>query len=187
MNEREYEFTLVLDSRDYDAAEKAIADAGCTDALVGLRYGCIFVDFCRTAPSLLEAILAAMTELSRVNLCVRRVDSCGVVSQAEIASRIGRSRQLVSQYVQGSRGPGNFPPPVCHIDDDHAPLWNWCEVAQWLFDNQLTKREILDDALVTDVINNILDFEYQKVHQRSLFEQIKNRVTSLNCDCAPVI
>jgi hypothetical protein len=185
MKTRECEFTLIVDNPgDYASAEKAILDAGCDDVLMGVRYGCIFIDFSRESDSLMNAIFNAMAEVSQAGLCIRRVDSCNLLTQSEIAARIGRTRQLINQYVQGTRGPGNFPPPVCHIQDDQAPLWNWCEVAQWLFKNQMIAEESLNDAFVTDLINNSLDLKRQRNAAPELSKEIGNRVDLLDCGCS---
>ena len=186
MNKREYEFTLLLDlPEDYESAEKSLFESGCDDALVGVRYGCIFVDFCRAGDTLADAIFSGMEDISKAGLCVRRVDSCEFVSQSEIASRIKYSRQAVSLYVKGERGPGNFPPPICHIDDDHAPLWNWCEVAQWFHANQVIDHSVLIDAMIVDLINNFLDIRRQQLLEPDLSRDISDRLGKFNCGCRP--
>jgi hypothetical protein len=53
-----------------------------------------------------------------------------LVNTTEIADRIGRTRQTVRQYVDGLRGPGQFPAPL------GAPggvrVWDWGSVNEWL-------------------------------------------------------
>ena len=76
MSTRDYEFTLLLDyPGDYEAAENAIFEAGCDDALMGLRHGCIVLDFCREAESLLDAIATAMSDVGKARLCVGCAES----------------------------------------------------------------------------------------------------------------
>jgi hypothetical protein len=184
MNKQEFDFTLLADySGDYEAVEKAVIEAGCDDAVMGLSHGCIILDFSREAETLIDAIFSAMNDVAKAGLCVRRVDSCGLVTQADIASRIGRTRQLVNQYIQGTRGPGGFPPPDCYLDDDHAPLWSWCEVARWLFENQLIEREKLQEALILDIINNSLDLRRHQSKERELTQQVSKSLEAWRCGC----
>ena len=60
---------------------------------------------------------------------VERVEPEEHVSQSEMAARLGRSRQSVSQLVSGARGPGGFPPPA--FQSGHVALWRWSEVSEW--------------------------------------------------------
>ena len=187
MTSKEFEFTLLIDLPfDYDAAERALFDAGCDDAIVGVRYGCLFVDFARIAESLPVAVFAAMEEVAKVGLCVRRIDSCELVNQAEIASRIGYSRQAFAPYVKGDRGPGNFPPPICHIDDDRAPLWKWCEVAQWLYSNQMISQQSLQEAFFLDLMNGMLDIKRQSSRDPDLAKSIGEYVDKFDCGCSSI-
>jgi hypothetical protein len=66
----------------------------------------------------------------------------------------------VNQYISGARGPGGFPGPVCNITDG-VPLWAWCEVAFWLFENNLIREDVLREAQDLTVINNVLELERQ--------------------------
>jgi hypothetical protein len=63
--------------------------------------------------------------------------------------------------MNGVRGPGGFPPPACHITDS-APLWYWCEVAYWLWTNDLISQDVLQEAQEVAIVNSILDLEYQQ-------------------------
>ena len=110
-----------------------------------------------------EAILGAIRNVQEANIGARvlRVDSCNLVTQAEIARKIGRSRQLVSQYIAGVRGPGGFPAPACNITDG-APLWYWCEVAHWLWQNDMVKEDVARAARDTAAINSTLVLDYYR-------------------------
>ena len=175
----EFEFTLLVDlPEEYEVAENALYEAGCGDALVGVRYGCIFINFNREAVSLLDAIVGAMKQVADAKLCVRRVDHCGLVTQAEIAKRINYSRQAIAYYIKGERGPGGFPPPACYIDDEQAPLWNWCEVAQWMKDNQLIDDKKLEEALVIDMINERLESRRHQALNPELVKRIDKQVAT---------
>jgi hypothetical protein len=73
--------------------------------------------------------------------------------------------------MTGHRGPGRFPPPACGLADD-APLWYWCEVAYWLFQNNMLREDDLHDAQEVDVINRVLDLEQQKKDLPELTREI---------------
>lgn len=171
----EHEFVLVLDgvSEIGPHVMNALFDAGCDDATPSIRFGRGYLTFAREAPSLREAILGAIRDVKRANIgaSVLYVDNCNLVSQADIARRIGRTRQMVGQYVSGSRGPRNFPPPVCDIADGH-PLWQWCEVSYWLYQNGIVDENVLEESRTIAVINSTLDFLHQRAFDSSLADEI---------------
>lgn len=172
---REYDFTLVLTGIDSVSDEQvaALYDAGCDDATVSIRSGRVYITFSRTASSLKDAILSAVADVAsaKIGAEVLRVDSCNLVTQAEIARRSGRSRQIISQYILGNRGPGNFPPPACNICDD-APLWYWCEVSHWLWQNNMIKEDVVREAEQLDMINSVLEWKHQRKLQPDLAEEV---------------
>lgn len=162
--EREHDFVLVLTgvTELTPEVENALFEAGCDDATISLRSGRVSLTFSRSAGSLKDAILSAIQNVrkSGIGADVLRVDECNLVTQAEIARRIGRSRQLVHQYITGTRGPGGFPPPACHITEA-APLWYWCEVAYWLWQNDMVAEDVVREAQVVDIINTVLEWQQQ--------------------------
>jgi hypothetical protein len=180
---QEHDFTLLLDGANTVTREieDAIFNAGCDDATIGLRFGRLFLTFSRTAPSLREAIVSAILAINGCgkDLRVLRVDACNLVTQADIARKIGRSRQLVHQYMNGVRGPGGFPPPACDITDN-APLWNWCEVAYWLWTNDLISQDVLQEAQEVAIVNSILDLEYQRQIAPELTKKIMKSLHHCN-------
>ncbi len=163
--ELEFEFTLLLDGIDKISphVEDALFAAGCDDATISLRFGRIYLTFSRASASLKDAIISAIRDVrkSGIGATVLRVDQCDLITQSEIARRIHRSRQLVNQYILGTRGPGGFPAPACNITD-RAPLWYWYEVAFWLWENNIIKEDDLRDAQNLTVINRVLELEYQR-------------------------
>ena len=161
--ESEHDFALILDGVTdlTPAMEDALFEAGCDDATICVRAGRVFLTFSRSAASMKEAILGAIRNVLDANIGVRilRVDSCDLVAQSEIARKIGRTRQLVSQYIAGTRGPGGFPAPACHITDG-PPLWYWCEVASWLWQHDMVKEEVAREAREMAAINSALKVNY---------------------------
>ncbi len=179
--ECEHDFTLVLTGITdlSDEVVNALVAAGCDDGTISMRSGRPFITFSRTARSLKDAILGAVDNVRKagVGADVLRVDYCNLVTQSDIARKIGRSRQLVHQYTLGLRGPGGFPPPVCEIAD-HQFLWYWCEVAYWLWENNMVKEDVLRDAQEVDVINSVLELEHQRRIQPQLTAEVVKSVVS---------
>jgi hypothetical protein len=172
---REYDFTLVLAGIDSvsDVEVNALFVAGCDDATVSVRSGRVYMTFSRTSPSLKDAILSAIADVSSASIGaeVLRIDSCNLVTQAEIARRSGRSRQVINQYILGTRGPGGFPPPACNICDE-APLWYWCEVSYWLWENNMVKEDVVREAEQIDMINSVLELRHQRKNRPLLADEI---------------
>jgi hypothetical protein len=164
-SEHEYDFDLILTGvAELDQEqEDALFEAGCDDATIGVQSGRVSLSFSRVAPSLREAILSAIRDVRKANIGaqVLRVDDCNLVTQSEIARRIGRSRQLVHQYVTGARGPGGFPASTCEITEGIS-LWQWREVADWLWRNGMLREEHLRDSRDVSAINSVLDFIYHQ-------------------------
>ena len=182
--ECEYDFTLVLMGISDLSQEvvDALYEAGCDDGTLSMRSGRPYITFSRSAPSIKDAILSAIGNVrnAEIGADVLRVDYCNLVTQADIARKIGRSRQLVHQYMIGQRGPGGFPPPACGITDK-IPLWYWCEVAYWLYDNNIVREEVLRDAQEVETINNVLELQRQKKENPGLTQAIIESVSPHIC------
>lgn len=177
----EHEFTLILGGVEDLTREvvDALSEAGCDDGLVGRQFGRVHITFAREAPSLKDAILSAIRDVRRAGIGARvlRVDTCDLVTQSDIGRKIGRSRQLVRQYITGQRGPGHFPPPACNLTEG-KPLWNWCEVAAWLHENDLLREEELHDAQHVATINGVLEAQHQKHLDPQLTEELLGLLAS---------
>ena len=95
--EREHDFALVLSGMTELTPEvqDALFEAGCDDATISVRAGRVYLTFSRNSRSLKDAILTAIQDVknARVGADVLRVDVCNLVTQADIARKIGRSRQ----------------------------------------------------------------------------------------------
>jgi hypothetical protein len=179
--ETEHDFVLVLSgiSTLTSDVEDALFEAGCDDATLSVRSGRVYLTFSRLGASIKDAILTAIQNVRDANIGadVLRVDYCNLVTQADIARRLGRSRQLVHQYINGSRGPGGFPAPVCEICDG-STLWSWCEVAGWLWENDMIKEDVLRESEEVEVINSVLEMEHQRKTRPQLTEEVVKAVQS---------
>ncbi len=183
---KEHDFTLVLSgiTELTPEVQDALFEAGCDDATLSMRCGRPFLTFSRTAPTLKDALFSAISDVKKANIGaeVLRIDCCNLVTQSEIAHKIGRTRQLVHQYVTSERGPGSFPPPACNVSDDaDAPLWYWCEVAHWLYQNNMITEEALRDARALSLINDVLELNYQKKIEPKLTKEVLEYIGS-HCD-----
>jgi predicted DNA-binding transcriptional regulator AlpA len=126
----EHQFELTISGALDDGRLDALVDAGCDDATFSTKGDLIFADFTRDAPTMLDAVVSAITAVDTVpGLEVLHVDPDELVWASEIAERTGRSRQSVDQLIKGQRGPGHFPAPASHATRN--PLWRWSEVETW--------------------------------------------------------
>ena len=93
-----HHFTLIVDSPDLqdDTLIDAVFEAGCDDAAISRTDGVQYVDFDREAASLDQAILSAVTDLKRIDgVALVRIADAGLVSMADVAGPIGRTREGV--------------------------------------------------------------------------------------------
>jgi len=126
----DHSFTLILDG-DVEAHLDALFEAGCDDATFGYVDGVPYGDFHRVAPTLVDAIASAISAVESVHgLRVARIEPDDLVTAAEIAERLGRTRESVRLLIAGKRGAGTFPPPVSHLRMRNR-LWRWSDVAAW--------------------------------------------------------
>lgn len=127
-----YEFDLVLGGLDLDRDAQLLDafDRRVADFTFASNGGVVRAAVERRAGSFAEAIRTAIQDAESIpGVTVLRVEPDAHVSQTEIASRLGRSRQSVSQLVSGARGPGGFPEPA--VRSGHVMLWRWTDVAEW--------------------------------------------------------
>ena len=128
-----FHFTLIVEGPDLqdEARIDALCEAGCDDAAVGRSDGIQFVDFDREAGSIGHAILSAVDDLETLEgVEVVRIADAGLASLADIAARLGRTRESVRLLVSGARGPGGFPKPVTDPRSRYR-LWRWSDVERW--------------------------------------------------------
>jgi hypothetical protein len=134
MAKQEYEFTLILCGVRELTHEvlDSLYEAGCDDALIGMRDGVAYAEFCREAESFQQALLSGIrdVEAAGAGARVEHVEPDELVTMSEIARRLGMTREGVRKRVAGLRGPGNFPPPAGSLTQ-RSPLWHWADVLRW--------------------------------------------------------
>lgn len=127
-------FTLILSGPDPTAPENLdrLFEAGCDDALFGVRDGVYFAEFEREAPNYADALKSAISAIEGAvpGLLVSRVEPEELVTAAEIAERTHRSRESIRLLFTGARGRTQFPSPVAWLSD-RTRLWNWHEVCAY--------------------------------------------------------
>lgn len=126
----EHGFTLILDGPVDDHMDE-LFEAGCDDATLGSVAGIAHADFDREADTFAAAVVSAIHDITSVQgLRVVRVEPDDLVTAADIAQRLGRTRESVRLLITGQRGRGSFPAPIAHSQRRNR-LWRWNEVAAW--------------------------------------------------------
>jgi len=62
---------------------------------------------------------------------VEHIEPDYLVSLSEIAARAEVSKASISLYAKGERAEG-FPAPIARVTTE-SPLWDWFEVARWMY------------------------------------------------------
>jgi hypothetical protein len=60
-------------------------------------------------------------------------------------------------------------------------MWYWCEVAHWLYQNNLVKEEVLREAVEVDLVNNVLELTRQKAANPDLMEEVVRSLSPQIC------
>jgi hypothetical protein len=128
-----YDFELVLSRPVFEHELDALFERTRGDVTVGFVRGasevtgpgharCVW-----DAPSLAAAMVEVVCHLeaSSPGLMALRAEADPLLAMREIAERVGRTIESVRLSINGTRGPGSFPPPESHR------LWRWSAVAQW--------------------------------------------------------
>lgn len=165
-------FTLVLDRRPNDDELEQLLDTGCDDAIFGVERGLPIAQFDREAPAMADAIASAVREVESAGLRVLRVLDEDLLTLADIADRIGRSRESVRRYATGERGGGGFPPPV-NPGRDGTMFYRWSKVAPWLREQLGIDAPESDPALVVaDLLLQVREHSGRVVHMSALRDQL---------------
>jgi len=154
-----FEFSLVVSNIAAmdDAFEDRLHEAGCDDALLSIIKGSVVLDFTRNAKNFVHAVASAVRDVQKTGAEILRIEPDPYVTISDIADRACLSKQIISLYALGKRGPGDFPPPVVRVNTE-SPLWDWLIVSRWLFRNRkLDDRKTVVYAALTREFNSILE------------------------------
>jgi addiction module HigA family antidote len=154
-------FQFILNLKNIDQStphlEDRLYDANCDDALIHFRNGAVYLDFDREAASLEEAIISAMKDVKSafMDAEISSVSPSDLVTEAEIAKRLNKTRQTVSLWIKGERRK-SFPQPIMRLTEKSL-LWSWSEVTNWLHENGIIKDiKLVESARLIANINAVL-------------------------------
>lgn len=142
------EFTLrIRGITDLNQAEEELFEAGFDDSGLSSELhgdgGTLEIE--RDGDPL-TVIRDAIAAAEGAGYAVVGIETPALVTSAEIAERVGRTRASISQLVAGIRGRGGFPDPI--NPGARHQLWVWPEVAEWFgvpYDD--ADRAIVSEAL----------------------------------------
>ena len=163
---KKFEFSIIASGLDPEADDFAdrFYDAGCDDATISFQKGHIILDFRREDRSIEDAICSAVECAQKAGAQVDRIEPDPLVSLADIAARAALTRAAVTQYAKGQRGE-SFPAPVARITSETS-LYDWTEVATWLFQNKRLSREQVIAAEAVKVANEAIAARDPKLRDR---------------------
>jgi transcriptional regulator with XRE-family HTH domain len=148
-----FEFTVIasgLDPHSDDFEDRFFA-AGCDDATLSFQKGAIILEFARTASSFANAVVSALENVLQAGAKPVHVEPDYLVSLSDIAARAGLSRSAISLYAKGERGK-DFPAPIARVTTE-SPLWDWVEVADWMYREDKLPIDSVIEAKVVRAAN----------------------------------
>jgi predicted DNA-binding transcriptional regulator AlpA len=183
MTMKTFEFSIVASGLDPEAEDFAdqFFNAGADDATLSFQKGHIILDFGREAESIDAAIVSAVKCVTAAGARVDRIEPDPLVSLADIAARTGMSRAAMTQYSKGQRGK-DFPAPVARVTSD-SPLWDWANVARWLFRNGKISRDAAIEAEIVRAANAAIASREPRLRE-SLQKSLKSYEKSLQNEAA---
>lgn len=146
-----YEFTIIASGLhpEMEDFEDRFFEAGCDDATLAFQKGVIILEFSREGVSFSQAVSSAYENVQQAGAAVERIEPDHLVSLSDIAERSGLTRQATSLYSNAARGHG-FPKPVARVTSK-VPLWDWYEVAEWLFEREkIDKGSVIEARIIRE-------------------------------------
>jgi len=182
MNSEKYNFALVLNGikeNDNDYDDK-LYGSGCDDAVISYWNQLVYVDFCREAPSLKDAIFSAINDVknSGVNAQIERIEDTTVLNQSQLGEKLKKSRQAINQMVSNKSSSDPFPSPL-NEREKGAKVWEWSIVSAWLARQGRLSNEAAMDAQLVTMINTTLKREFQRAQNPALSKEIDKTITQL--------
>src|SRR3984893_9278948 len=172
-----FEFSIIASGLDPEAEGFAdrFFNAGCDDATISFQKGHIILDFARDAASIDEAICSAVECVEQAGAHVNRIEPDPLVSLADIAARTGLTRAAISQYAKGQRS-ADFPSPVARVTSDTS-LYDWSQVATWLYQHEKLSRESAIEAAAVKAVNEAIC-----AHEPKLRDTLQERLKSYEAE-----
>jgi len=151
--EFELKFSLPSTSQSPELFVERLAEAGCTDALVGVgQTGRIAIHFTRDANSAFEAILSAVKNIKQAIPEAVLIEAApDLVGLSDIADILGYSRQNIRKLMMNNRA--SFPTP---IHEGKTILWHLSSILNWIKEsNRYEIDELLMEIASTNMQLNI--------------------------------
>jgi len=151
--EFELKFSLPNTSQNPEIFIERLAEAGCTDALVGIgQAGRLAFQFTRDANSAFEAILSAVKNIKKAIPEASLIEAApDLVGLSDIADILGYSRQNIRKLMMNNLV--SFPTP---IHQGKTILWHLSSVLGWVKEsNRYEIDELLLDVASTNMQLNI--------------------------------
>ncbi|MFC8716104.1 helix-turn-helix transcriptional regulator [Kitasatospora sp. NPDC057198] len=128
----DYELTFVVSGTSVDDTDAVETLENELDAMLFRGGGVDLLTIVIAGDNATDAAMQAVSNIERAvsDLQVLRLDR-NLVGVAEIAQRTGRSRQNVSQWINGDRQ-GKTPFPLPEGTAGRSHVWLWSEVNRWL-------------------------------------------------------
>jgi hypothetical protein len=151
----EIEFLLVIDgvSIDDDSVVQTLTED--FDAVLSLNRGvlrlAVSAEGIDPVNALSPLLMRLAAEVPALNVLRLDPDLVGV---ADIAARVGRSRQNVQQWIDGERHSEAGPFPGPEGSAGRSPVWRWSDVYAWLQPRGLVDDERMPtrtEALLVDL------------------------------------
>lgn len=157
MNTYEFElkFSLPNTSQNPQGFVERLAEAGCTDALVGIgQAGRLAFQFTRDANSAFEAILSAVKNIKKAIPEASLIEAApDLVGLSDIADILGHSRQNIRKLMMNNLS--TFPTP---IHEGKTMLWHLSSILTWVKESNRYKI----DALLLDIANTNMQLNIAK-------------------------
>lgn len=150
---KNHEFTVIASGFDpqNDDFVNRLFEAGCDDASISFQKGVAILSFDREAVTFSSAILSALKAVSSAGGKVERVEPDHLVSLSDISERTGMSKAAISLYHKGERC-ADFPAPTARVTSS-SPLWDWHEVAEWMWRKGTIQQEEVVRARIVKETN----------------------------------
>jgi hypothetical protein len=151
-----HNFTIIASGVDATASNFSdrFFEAGCDDATIAVQKGLIVLEFDREARSFSQALMSAIVSVERAGAKIERIEPDYLVSASDISKRAELGRAAISHYAGGLRGKG-FPHPVARVTTE-SPLWDWAQVAAWMYVHDKLPRSAVLEARVVRELNRIV-------------------------------
>ena len=126
----------------------------------------------RDSPSFKEALFSALCDVRAAGLETRRVEPDDLVTQAEIAERLGRTSESVRLLSSGRRRKGTFPQSVVRTIN-RGSLWRWSEVAIWA---KRPKEEIERAEWIAVVNTELYRARYTTPEKEAILQEVAEAI-----------